>query len=66
MCIRDRYKELHPYALGQKAEIIVETFRSVTRKKIKGRGKMMVVTASRLAAVRYYHEVKRCLLYTSR
>ena len=54
-----RYKELHPYALGQKAEIIVETFRSVTRKKIKGRGKMMVVTASRLAAVRYYHEVKR-------
>lgn len=54
-----RYKELHPYALGQKAEIIVETFRSVTRAKIKGKGKMMVVTASRLAAVRYYHEVKR-------
>lgn len=54
-----RYKELHPYALGQKAEIIVETFRSVTRKKIKGKGKMMVVTASRLATVRYYHEVKR-------
>lgn len=54
-----RYKELHPYALGQKAEIIVETFRAVTRTKIKGKGKMMVVTASRLAAVRYYHEVKR-------
>lgn len=54
-----RYKELHPYALGQKAEIIVEIFRSVTRAKIKGKGKMMVVTASRLAAVRYYHEVKR-------
>lgn len=54
-----RYKELHPYALGQKAEIIVETFRTVTRAKIKGKGKMMVVTASRLAAVRYYHEVKR-------
>lgn len=54
-----RYKELHPYALGQKAEIIVETFRTVTRTKIKGKGKMMVVTASRLAAVRYYHEVKR-------
>lgn len=54
-----RYKELHPYALGQKAEIIVETFRSVTRTKIKGKGKMMVVTSSRLAAVRYYHEVKR-------
>ncbi len=54
-----RYKELHPYALGQKAELIVETFRTVTRTKIKGKGKMMVVTASRLATVRYYHEIKR-------
>ena len=54
-----RYKELHPYALGQKAEIIVETFRNVTRTKIRGKGKMMVVTASRLATVRYYHEIKR-------
>ncbi len=54
-----KYKELHPYALRQKAEIIVETYRNVTRTKIKGKGKMMVVTASRLACVRYYHEVKR-------
>lgn len=54
-----KYKELHPYALGQKAEIIVETFRNVTRTKIRGKGKMMVVTASRLATVRYYHEIKR-------
>lgn len=54
-----KYKELHPYALGQKAEIIVETFRNVTHTKIRGKGKMMVVTASRLATVRYYHEIKR-------
>lgn len=54
-----KYKELHPYALGQKAEIIVETFRNVTRTKIRGKGKMMVVTASRLATVRYYHEIER-------
>lgn len=54
-----KYKELHPYALGQKAEIIVETFRNVICTKIKGKGKMMVVTASRLATVRYYHEIKR-------
>ena len=54
-----KYKELHPYALGQKAEFIVETFRNVTRTKIRGKGKMMVVTASRLATVRYYHEIKR-------
>ena len=54
-----RFKELHPYALAQKSEIIVETFRTITRNKIHGKGKMMVVTSSRLAAVRYYHEVKR-------
>lgn len=56
-----RYEELHPHNLQQKAAIIVETFRDVTKKKIGGQGKMMVVTASRLAAVRYYHEIKRYL-----
>ncbi len=56
-----RYEELHPHNLQQKAAIIVETFRDVTKKKIQGQGKMMVVTASRLAAVRYYHEIKRYL-----
>ncbi len=53
-----RYEELHPHNLAQKAAIIVETFRDVTKHKIGGLGKMMVVTASRLAAVRYYHEIK--------
>ena len=33
----------------------------MTKQKIKGKGKMMVVTSSRLAAVRYYHEIKRYL-----
>ena len=56
-----RYKELHPHNLGQKAAIIVETFKDVTKDKINGKGKMMVVTASRLAAVRYYHEIKTYL-----
>ena len=54
-----RYQELHPYNISQKSQIIVETFRETTRHKIGGRGKMMVVTSSRLAAVRYFHEVKR-------
>ena len=54
-----QYQELHPYNISQKSRIIVETFRSTTRHKIGGRGKMMVITSSRLAAVRYYHEVKR-------
>ncbi len=56
-----RYEELHPHNLQQKSAIIVETFRDVTKRKIHGQGKMMVVTASRLAAVRYYHEIKRYL-----
>ena len=56
-----RYEELHPHNLQQKAAIIVETFRDVTKNRIGGKGKMMVVTASRLAAVRYYHEIKRYL-----
>ncbi len=54
-----RYAELHPYNIAQKAAIIVETFREVTSKAIGGKGKMMVVTASRLAAVRYFHEVQK-------
>ena len=56
-----RYEELHPHNLQQKAAIIIETFRDVTKRKIGGKGKMMVVTASRLAAVRYYHEIKAYL-----
>lgn len=56
-----RYEELHPYNIGQKTEIIVETFRNITKHKIKGKGKMMVVTSSRLAAVRYFHAIKKYL-----
>ena len=54
-----KYEKLHPYNISQKAQIIVETFRETTRHKIGGRGKMMVVTDSRLAAVRYFHAVKK-------
>lgn len=54
-----QYQKLHPYNISQKAAIIVETFRETTRHKIGGKGKMMVVTDSRLAAVRYFHEIKR-------
>ena len=54
-----RFEELHPYNISQKTQIIVETFRDTTAKAINGNGKMMVVTSSRLAAVRYYHEIKR-------
>lgn len=54
-----KYEQLHPENIRQKSEIIVEMFRSTTRQKINGRGKMMVVTASRPAAVLYFQEIKR-------
>lgn len=54
-----RYASLHPHNLQQKTAIIIEQFRDITKNKIGGRGKAMVVTASRLHAVRYYHEFKR-------
>ena len=54
-----KFEELHPYNIEQKSKIIVETFLETTRHKIGGLGKMMVVTSSRLAAVKYYHECKR-------
>lgn len=54
-----KYEQLHPENIRQKSEVIVETFRSTTRTKINGNAKMMVVTASRPAAVLYFMEIKR-------
>ena len=48
-----RFVSLHPTQLEQKAEIIVEHFRHKTAAKIGGHAKAMVVTRSRLHAVRY-------------
>lgn len=54
-----RYVSLHPTNLSQKAEIIVEHFKAHTAKKINGRAKAMVVTSSRLHAVRYYEAITK-------
>ena len=48
-----RYMRLHPHNVAQKTAIMVEHFVGVTRHKIGGRAKAMVVTGSRLEAVRY-------------
>lgn len=53
-----RYASLHPHNLQQKTAVIIEQFREITKNKIGGRAKAMVVTSSRLHAVRYYHEFK--------
>ena len=54
-----RYESLHPHNIAQKTAIMVEHFREVTKNQIGGRAKAMVVTASRLHAVRYLNEFKR-------
>lgn len=48
-----QYVSLHPHNIAQKTEIVIEHFRNFTRHKIGGRAKAMVVTSSRLHAVRY-------------
>ncbi len=48
-----RFFSLHPHNIAQKTEVMVEHFRTFTRHKIGGRAKAMVVTSSRLHAVRY-------------
>lgn len=53
-----RFVALHPSNLAQKAEIIVEHFRKVTQHEIGGQAKAMVVTRSRLHAVRYKQTIE--------
>jgi type I restriction enzyme, R subunit len=48
-----RFMKLHPHNIAQKTEVMVEHFNAVTRHKIGGKAKAMVVTDSRLSAVRY-------------
>ena len=48
-----RFMSLHPHNLAQKTEVMVEHYRTHVRHRIGGRAKAMVVTSSRLHAVRY-------------
>ena len=51
-----RFLSLHPHNLAQKTEVMVEHFRQVVSRKIGGKAKAMVVSSSRLHAVRYKEE----------
>ena len=44
---------LHPYNIAQKVQIVVEHFRETVGPLLEGRAKAMVVTSSRLEAVRW-------------
>lgn len=48
-----RFVSLHPHNIAQKTEVMIEHFRKFTMHKIGGKAKAMVVTSSRLHAVKY-------------
>lgn len=53
-----RYASLHPTAIGQKVEIIVEHFRRHVMGEPNGKAKAMIVTQSREHALRYFFGVR--------
>ena len=56
-----RFMSLHPHNIAQKTEVMVEHFWHVTRHRIGGKAKAMVLTPSRLHAVRYRQALDKAL-----
>lgn len=56
-----KFMSLHPHNIEQKTEVIIEHFRRSVLPRIGGRAKAMVVTTSRLHAVRYKLAFERYL-----
>ena len=54
-----RYASLHPSAIDQKVEVIVEHFRRHVGKELNNEAKAMVVTQSREHALRYWQRINR-------
>ncbi len=52
------YADLHEHGIEKKAELMVEHFRSQIERLIDSKAKAMIVTKSRLHAVRYYLAVR--------
>ena len=56
-----RFVELHPDSIAKKVAIIVEHFHEHVMPQIRNQAKAMIVTRSRLHAVRYYRELVKYL-----
>src|SRR5947209_2823490 len=54
-----KFMTLHPHNIEQKTEVMVEHFRGKVKQRLAGRAKAMVVTPSRLHAVRYMQAFQR-------
>ncbi len=57
-----KFMSLHPHNIEQKTEVMVEHFRQKVQGHLGGRAKAMVVTSSRLHAVRYMKAFERYLV----
>src|SRR5207344_17934 len=55
------FVELHPHAIGEKVKICVEHFAAKVQGEIGGKAKAMIVTRSRLHALRYRRAVDKYL-----
>jgi len=55
------FVELHPHAIGEKVRIMVEHFAAQVSNEIGGKAKVMIVTRSRLHAVRFKLALARYL-----
>lgn len=53
---------LHPYNIAQKVQIVVEHFRETVAPLLEGRAKAMVVTSSRLEAVRWQLAINKYIV----
>ncbi len=54
-----RYASLHPTAIDQKVEVIIEHFRRHVAHDLGGKAKAMIVTQSREHALRYWQQLTR-------
>jgi len=54
-----KFMSLHPHNIEQKTEVMVEHFRRFVKPHLGGKAKAMVVTSSRLHAVRYMQAFQR-------
>jgi type I restriction enzyme R subunit len=54
-----KFMSLHPHNIEQKTEVMAEHFRRSVRHRLGGRAKAMVVTSSRLHAIRYMLAFRR-------
>lgn len=53
-----RFASLHPTAIAQKVEVIIEHFRRHVSHELNEHGKAMVVTQSRIHALKYFLSIK--------